>query len=200
MFQLNLLNSHIQHIICLCICPVTQSKSSDLHKLTVHKSSWREIHKIPQKPGSDSYSRYTKCQVCMTIKIQAHRCTYSRLPFYYIPSITQALLPTLKHCTIQKKNNYRKQLHLPLILNCMILIFGEFIKSCKQCFIWARVAEGIPHTAVCTWGQTHTAREWDLWTLLRFGKLLLINFSIDKKTLWKVCSSPYLTSHSIFTS
>lgn len=49
MFQLNLLNSHIQHIIiCLYICSVTHPKSSDLHKFTVHKSSWHEIRKTSE--------------------------------------------------------------------------------------------------------------------------------------------------------
>lgn len=38
--------------------------------------------KKPQKAGSDSYSRYAKSQVCMTIKIyQARSCIYSRVLF-----------------------------------------------------------------------------------------------------------------------
>lgn len=157
MFQLNLLNSHIQHIIiCLYICFVTHSKSSDLHKFTVHKSSWHEIQKT-----SEGWK-------CLLIKIYQVSSLYNRQntstqlylftsafllhSWHYTSSLTYS--QTLHN---PEKNYYRMQLHLPLILNCMTLLFGEFIKSCcKQCFIWARVVEGIPHTAVCTWWQIHT--------------------------------------------
>lgn len=49
MFQLNLLNSHTQHIIFyLYIFPVTHAKNSDLHKFTVHESPWGEIQKTSE--------------------------------------------------------------------------------------------------------------------------------------------------------
>lgn len=164
MFQLNLLNCHIQHII-ICISALLLIQRAVICTSSQCIKALGMRSKKPQKAGSDSYLWYTKSKICMTIKIQAHSCIYSQLPFYYIYYITH-LLHLLHHTSSltysqtlhnPEKNYYRKQLHLPLMQNHMNLVFREFIKSfCKQCVIWARVVEGIPHTAVCTWGQIHT--------------------------------------------
>lgn len=159
MFQLYLLNSHILHIIiCLYICSVTHAKSNDLHKVMVHKTSWPEIHKS-QKAGSDSYSHgYTESQVRMTIETHAHTFTHMCYSIHTIPSTKQALLPTLKHCTIHKKIYYRKQLHLPLMLNCMTLVFGEFIKSSHKqtVFYCSKDSDGGHSTHSCVYMETDT--------------------------------------------
>lgn len=157
MFQLNLLNCHIQHIIiCLYICSVTHSMSSDLHKFTVHKSSWHEIQETSegwkwlfiQDIPSVMFVWPSKYK---HIAVSIHICLFT----IFLGSHKLSCL--LSNTAQSRKNYYRKQLHLPLMQNCMTLVSGEFIKSfCKQCFIWARVVvEGIPHTAVCTWGQIH---------------------------------------------